>query len=293
MHQNQGDTFTHVSKTVIVDSRDRNHQLFPNPAKYEISLDEELQDVTTLELVGVELPMVSYLVRAKNSRLEYVYGPTGTRTTATLRTGDYTPVELAMEVQRALTASIGDANSMRVSYVSRLDNFEIRGKKTFTLFFSHHDKPGHYAVDTAARLLGFGMLEYASTTDSANDPLFLESVVSPFRKDFETDRYAILHIEPAYVNYSSVNNTINKSFAIIPRRSIDMNLCAEQLRKKEFRPPVPKFAKLRISILDPTGELYDMHNRDHRLELRFKSIRQKKYTQQQFTYSFEGIVSDK
>lgn len=291
------DAFSHVTKTVIVDSRDRDHQLFPNPAKYEITMDEELQDVTTLELVGAELPMISYLVGPKNSAVHFAHGAAaiaaGTVSVAVLRTGDYTPHELATEVQRGLTSALGDVNAVRVNYLPRLDNYEIRSKQKLALYFADKSKPGRWAPATAARLLGFGMAAYESAPDAATDPLFAEAVSSAFRRDFESDRYAILHIDPAYVNYSSTNTAVNKSFAIIPKKSIDMNLCAEQIRTKQFRPPVPKLAKLRITLLDPTGDLYELHNRDHRFELRFTSIRQKKYTQQQFPYSFEGIVSEK
>jgi hypothetical protein len=296
---NNEDTFSYVTKTVIVDSRDRNYALFPNPAKYEIPLEEEFQDVTMLELIGAEVPLASYLVTSKNCQISFSYGPSdvlnNTRSTAYLRTGDYTASDLATEIQRALGASIGDATAVRVSYVPRLDNFEIRGRLKFALHFARLPTQGPiaYETGTAARLMGFGMQSYSSTTDIFTDPVYSEVVTSQYRKDFETDRYAILNIEPAYVNYNPTNNAINKSFAIIPKKGTDMNLCAEHIRTKTFRPPLSKFAKLRISFVDPRGELYDLQNRDHRIELRFTSIRQKKYSQQQLTYAFEGVISDK
>lgn len=282
--------FVYKSTTVIVDSRDRDVAIFPNPASYDISIDEELQDVTTLELVGAEVPMVAYLVSSnKNDRFYFSW--TGSQvppqdTQVVIRAGDYSPAELASEIQSVMNAAASDAGAFRASYVSRTDNFQIRSKQPFSLRFE-----GGAGI---SRLLGFaGNASIASVADVATDPLYSACVSSTYRRDFESNRYAVLHIEPAYVNYSSCNTTINKSFAIIPRKGTDMNLCAEHLRSKTFNPPIPKFAKLRISIYDRDGQLYDMQNRDHRLELRFTCIRQKKYTQQKLQYLFDGIVSDK
>jgi hypothetical protein len=282
-------TFSVVTKTVIVDSRDRDMGLFPNPAQYDIPLDEEIQDVASLELIGAEIPMISYLITKRNCTLPFMTSA-GPERVAALRLGDYSADELAQEVQSAMATALKDSQAVRVRYVPRLDNYEIRAKTQLTLKFAA--SMGSKTATTCHRLLGFGMKDYASTADALGDPLFPEVILSEYRKDFETDRYAVLHIDPAYVNHNAINDTVNKSFAIIPRSARTMNLCAEEQRTKTFRPPIPRFTKLRIKLLDFTGDLYDLHNRDHRLELRFSCIRQKKYTQQQFAFPFEGIVSE-
>lgn len=293
--------FTFTSKTIVVDSRDRDMQLFPDAAKYEISLLEEIQDVTSLELLTCDVPMVTYTVTEFNNALRVSFPGFPAAVAAALDVGDYSAADLAAEVQAKLCAAalafsdVTDASLFRVEYVARTDNYVVRCKRPFSLAFDDAPKrAGYFAPTTCARLLGFGPATYESQGAAAEDALFTHRVRAPFRRDFTSDRYAILHIEPAYVNYNALNGAIDKSFAIIPRDSTASNLMCDETRRKDFKPPVARFSKVRIAFLDSAGRPYNFHNRDHRLELRFTSIRQKKYTQQtQLLASFEGIVSER
>jgi hypothetical protein len=289
-----------TSKTIIIDSKDRDMQLFPDAASYELPLLEEIQDVTTLELLSADVPMASYIVTTHNNQIVVTCDASPIAYIAYLDVGDYTPMELAQEVQAKLNIAVSslDLNLFRVTYATRTDNYIVRCKRPFALYFEDPRKRGYPMPNGAARVLGFGAHTYASHTSIADDALYPQCIQAPFRRDFTSDRYAILHIDPAYVNYNPMNNAIDKSFAIIPRDSMSCNITSNETNKKEFKPPVAKFAKVRITFLDTYGEPYDFQNRDHRLELRFSSIRQKKYTQQTgitpyIIAPFEGILSER
>lgn len=298
-HQEDHAMFSFNTTAVVIDSRDRDLHLFPNPSRYDVTLDEEIQDVTSVELMCADVPMVAYTVSARNNEMTVTSsgGPSGSNTAIVhIDIGTYTKEELASAVQSALNAAPNLSASFEVAYNARLDNYDVYSDAAFSLTFGAHvTNTIKYNARTSARLLGFGPKQYASSVVvSNNNTQFPHVVRAPHRCDLDTDRYVVLHIEPAYVNYSSVNNTVlTKSFAILPRSSHALNLRVDESRMKTFKPPLAKFSKMRVTFYDPQGELYDFQNRDHRLEFRFTVIRQKKYSQQKIYSPFEGTISDR
>ncbi len=297
----EDNNFTLNTTSVVIDSRDRDLHLYPNPARYDVTLDEEIEDVTSVELMCADVPMVSHTVSTRNNVINIAsFDGSSTTASAQIDIGTYTKEELAVAVEQALNSAVGSV-AFAVRYHTRLDNYEVYSDRAFTLSFGTQTSSNVVAYNprTAARLLGFGPKQYASSPLLAPPPspisvTYVNTLRAPHRCDLETDRYAVLHIEPAYVNYSSVNNTVlNKSFAILPRSTNAVNLRVDESRMKTFKPPLAKFSKMRVTFYDPQGELYDFHNRDHRLEFRFTVIRQKKYTQQQIFVPFEGTISDR
>ena len=278
--------FTLTTKCVVIDSRDRDMRLFPSVAQYDVSLDEEIQDVTALELIAADVPMVSYTVTPKNNSLVLAaFDAAPTNATVALDVGDYTAATLATELEARLCATVPAVpDAFRVMYRTRLDNFEVRCKRPCVLAFAvESPHKVTYAPRSAARLLGFGAATYASVSaPDPGNPGYPHVITSVFRCDLTTDRYAILNIDPAHVNYGPTNTAIDQSFAIVPRTSCSANLSCDETRKKVFRPPIARFGKLRISFTDADGDPYDFHNRDHRIELRFTMIKQKKYSQHLF-----------
>ena len=63
-------------KTVIymIDSRDRNMDLYPDPANYKIDLSEEFRDIRELELLSVQMPKNIYTINNNNDKLKIYYG---------------------------------------------------------------------------------------------------------------------------------------------------------------------------------------------------------------------------
>lgn len=64
------------TKTVnyIIDSRDRNRQIYPSPSKYVIPLSEEYRDIKEIELLSVQLPKVTYTINKNNDQLKLFLG---------------------------------------------------------------------------------------------------------------------------------------------------------------------------------------------------------------------------
>ena len=58
--------------TLIIDSRDRNYNIYPNANDYTIDLDEVYQDVLSIELVSAKVPFSNYLINSTNNILYFI-----------------------------------------------------------------------------------------------------------------------------------------------------------------------------------------------------------------------------
>jgi hypothetical protein len=63
-----------ASKTLILDSRERNCIRFPSPSNYRIDLDNEFKNITSIELKGAIIPKSSYNVHSSNNKIDFSIG---------------------------------------------------------------------------------------------------------------------------------------------------------------------------------------------------------------------------
>jgi hypothetical protein len=63
-----------VSKTVVVDSRQRNCAKFPSPSKYRINLGDTFKNINAIELKGAIIPKSSYNVHSSNNKIDFSIG---------------------------------------------------------------------------------------------------------------------------------------------------------------------------------------------------------------------------
>jgi hypothetical protein len=250
----------------VVDSRDRNRVTFPSPSSYDIAMDEDIDDVLTAELLRADVPFSGYLIHAQNATLTLTFNNANVQ--VTLDQGDYASgSELATELQRALHAAIGVTTDdvFTVTHDTRKDKLTIESASanTFALTFLSLGQ---------AKIFGFDQANVAYSATAAA-PFVL---VSPYRVDLNAHKYLVLRIDTMSVNHS-INNIINKSFAILPRdvgsSSGDRNSLRLLDIKKYFNPPVAKLSKLRIAFFDYDGNPYDFQNQDHYFELLFTSFK--------------------
>lgn len=254
---------------LVVDSRERNISLFPNPNNYEINLLEDVQNVVHMSLITAEFPFDSYLINNNNNMLYLAYNDQVYP--IIIETGNYTETELASELTTKLNNAIGSTDFV-VEYVPRKDNFIFRCKNLFGLVFRGEafNHAFNYSRDTAypeksiGRVIGFGINNYVSVSIASVDA-FVHVVNSEFKKNFEKDDYIILKIDAAEIN-KSTSDSINNSFAVISRNKLT-SVFEENAYHKNFKPPISKLPKLKFRLLDYYGNLYDFQNKDHKLEL--------------------------
>jgi hypothetical protein len=180
---------------------------YPSPAKYEVSLYEDLFDVTAVNLIVADVPFAAYLIGLGHRTVPFSFqcvpvggDPMTLNASAQLTVGDYaddpSADDLSTELGNALTAAAAAAAASRLemtppsftaTYSPRTDSYTVTGSTPFTLMFSSREQ------GTPAKVLGFGRADYcaASVGDGGT-----YSVKSPFRRDFRKDRYVVLKLSP-------------------------------------------------------------------------------------------------
>lgn len=269
--QNENRKFTRV----VVDSRDRNLKHFPNAAHYEIPLPDEIEDVVAAEVQIVHMPLAAYMVDANNNTLVVSTSASLNPVTVVMPVGDYTPSTFAATLQDAAT----DAGlTLTIAYEIEKDYFKFEMSQPFSFLFKGPDinfssstndgqSTTTYRKGCIARLAGFGPKSYSSALNSSGK----HQLYSEFRKNFTDNRYVVMHIEQISLNHS-INPTLHKSFALIPPKASDLNMCQPFQLRKSLSPPIAKLARLKLTFRNYYGELYDFQNQDHRFDIIFESF---------------------
>ena len=244
----------------IIDSRDRNTDRYPNPARYDINLDEEITDVLSIELLVSDFKFNTNNVTRNNcifhmNELEYV-----------IPCGLYTGEEIAEAIKQLTSIDVKyHSITHKITIISNEGcelNFqnEIDKKLDDVFVKTYNDK-------SIARLLGFEAKTYTLGAG--------EHIEAPYTVDLEPDSYITMYLQKAK-NYLSQNPKANHAYAIITRndtRTQGINIY-NGTTVKYFNPPIPSLKNLSFKFFDYDGNLYDFENKNHRMELLFTCFRQ-------------------
>lgn len=63
-----------VSKTIVIDSRQRNTRMYPHPSYYRLNLDDVFKNISSIELKGVLIPKTSYNIHNTNNKIDFAIG---------------------------------------------------------------------------------------------------------------------------------------------------------------------------------------------------------------------------
>jgi len=247
---------------IVVDSKERNLILFPEPNNYEIVFDDDINDVVSVKLINIQLPMNTYLINKYFNTIKIIIGVTSYNVVLTI--GDYTPANLAIEIADKLNA-MSSPNTFDCIYNTLTDNFTILSNNTFKLDFT--------TVNPLSYLLGFKKQLYqAIPSTNLTYPYMIKS---EYRRNFDFNNYIVMSIDNFDLNRNQ-SNPLNKSFAIIGPNYDTLNISDDPDIIKYFAPPINKIDKLRIKFYDRFNNPYDFQNADHRFELLFKNHKQRR-----------------
>lgn len=248
---------------VVIDSKDRNASLFPNPNDYEVTLDDDINDVISAQLISADVPLPMYIINEHFCTLHVRVG--GSLTEVVLDKGDWDAGNntLPFMIEQRLNAVF--PSTFKVEYNGNLDNYMFMATVPFELDFTTQPNTLH-------ALLGFKKKVYVSTTSGVAP--YSNQIVSEYRRNLDFNNYAVLYIDQFDLNRSASNVT-NRSFAIIPKSPYQFLSITDDVKIiKNFTPPIPRLSKIKIRFLDRYGNAYDFQNMDHRLEILFTSFRQ-------------------
>jgi len=164
--------------TVLCNSRERNIISYPNPNQFRWRLRRDLKDITSIRLVGGNIPANFYNINTTWNKFTFLEN--NIPYIITLNPGIYDGTTIATELARALNNS-GLANVYSVTYSSTTLKLTIRrtsGTYNFSLLFQtgqYTDQFDDYRgaadnlsndylseIRTPARLLGFVTNDYVS-----------------------------------------------------------------------------------------------------------------------------------
>jgi hypothetical protein len=245
---------------VVIDSRSRNLDGYPNPNSYQIELQQEYKDITQVELVYIKLPLTSTYVIHNNMNTLY-FNMEFLDYNVQIPNGKWDPeTALAGKIQDAMNSK---ASGFTVIYNSDTDNYTFKNGNTFILNFDKSRGDNNLAT-----LLGFARKKYNSKLING-----VQTVTSPFQKYIDNDNYAIMYIDRLDINESDYT-PIDQSFAVVGDNYINYNISDSPKIIKYCSPPMERLSKLWIYFLDKYGQKYDFQNRDHRFELLISTTRQ-------------------
>lgn len=261
---------------LVLDSRERNMVLFPNPNKYEVNLLDAIPNVSRIRLVSSTFPFSSYLINVNNNVIYFGIG--NVQYTASIEIGDYTSGdELATAMSTAMSTSSG--KSFVVEYILRTDNFRFKCDVAFTMTFKgnaythsfNQNTDYAYKQSSVGPVVGFGIKDYTSRAVVGMSSVNI--IQSEFRKNFNLDSGLVVNIEMCNLN-KSTSMAIDESFAIISKTGP----CLGQSQlydgyeiEKIFTPSVKSIVKMKVSITDYYGNPYDFQNQNHRMEFVLRS----------------------
>jgi hypothetical protein len=238
--KNLHDTRKKITR-VVIDSRDRNSLIFPTPAQYEVMLQDDIDEVTSVELCMAQVPMMAYNVS------QYYNTIVITGTQYTIPVGNYDGASLATTLSNLI--------GLTVTYNAIADNLTFTSTNPFTIG----------GTGTINKMLGFSSGKDYSTSGSTY------VITAPYRVNLLDNRYVVLNIEQVTLN-NSINPVLHKSFALLSPKMQDLNFIETQCKTiKYLNPPIARLHKVRLTFRDYYGNLYDFQNHDHRIELVFES----------------------
>lgn len=250
---------SHIKKIrYIVDSRDRNTSIYPNPAKYTINTEQTIRDIVKVELILTDFPFNDYNITQYNNVLHTNGG------LFTIPPGKYTPEELA--------ETITSLTPITVIYDSIKDKFKLKGDGIMVKFLDDIQEryddtlTNVYPLNSIGKVLGFVKNNFELNN--------IDGVEAQYRVDLRSEDYIVMYMRPAKV-YKSKNNKVIDAFAVINKEeSNGMIKQGDLISSKGFNPTLAAFDNLSFKFCDRQGNLYDFQNKDHRMEFIFTCLAQ-------------------
>lgn len=273
---------------LYIDSRDRNTVQDSSPNAYTVTLDEDINDVVSVELINSNIPSVPQNVGPSSSVLHV--NADGSLYSLAVPFGNYDISQLATQLQTQLTSTIG--TQFNVAADQQANKLTFTSGVPFTFLCASTPVPYGpqwfekvlnpdgskterrngastvmYAPNSIARVIGFGRDTYTAQASNASYTL-----TSPFQVDLVSLEPIFMFIDMMSVN-TSVNDRVNKSFAVLSKSDSCKCETADIMFKKTFMPPLAKLSKIRVCFKDYYGNAIDFQNRDHNFQLLVTSLR--------------------
>lgn len=262
---------------IIVDSSHRNTTLYPDTNKFTIQLQEEFDDVVSMELLMAHFPFSQQIVNKYNNNFQltsYFSSTSPNVISVNMEIGNYDTVDIAAELQTLLNNT--DANaSYTVLYNIKSNKYTFSSSHHFeinTVSYTEKDFNGQddavYHKYSIFKHIGFDKKAFSSVLNVVDG---LYYITSPFQSNKSNNEYIVVNIDQFNIN-KSINNTINSSFVCINKNLSNFMTFPSNV-VKYLQQPMSKLNKLTIRCFDKDGNPYDFSNMDYKMELVVKTCK--------------------
>ena len=258
-------------KYILIDSRDRDINTYPDNNKFTIKLDEVIKDVLEIELISAYVPNTGYTINQNNS---FIYTNINMSTnvvnnTTTDLLGYWTltkddivallnilgPLICGNQSNAATTSNFKftGAGGCFISYSTRTKKITI--KPNTDIYFVDSSK--NYLTKSMGELLGFRENITQNTITEATTPL-----------NFSQNDYILLHLEnfERFEGRISNNNAVENAYAKLHLGNGTRNVFFGRIKAftnaLTMNPTLQKLDRFDIKFTDYYGNLYDFNNGD-------------------------------
>ena len=258
----------------IIDSRDRNTKRYPNPAKYTLNLDHNINDVIMIQIYLLDIPFNNYNITQYNNTLHILNKSSNIIEEYSITHGNYTSTTLVEALNNVLVDNNNVVGVATITYNEITEKITFMANGDIELIFKSPTQKKYdddifidkYMNNSIGKVLGFGIENYEI---SAN-----EKYEAPYTLNLKADDYMTMYITTAK-NYYSINTHAHEAFAVINNQSNgNLNIVSEELMKKSYYPALPSMKTFSIKFKDYHGNLYDFQNKEHRFEIIFTCFKQ-------------------
>ena len=276
----------HHTTLFVVNSTDRNTNVYPTASDYSVTFDTPIKDVVSIELINGCIPRTEYNVTSYNNQILFqettAQRNAGLYITATVPAGQYDAIsDLLSAVGTAMTA----ASTRSVTYVASVNSITkfvtITGTNgTADLFGLVAGIPQQYDVNATRtvypptsilKILGYASVSVSTPYSGASVTLAASAIYKTSGEDFVTlslDNIPLLH---------STNNSIEGGFCVIhfgdlPWGSVKhLKMSDNGSKMIKYLNPIQNIDRLRIKFKRSDGSPYGFNGQDHTLVFEIKS----------------------
>ena len=252
---------------VVVDSRLRDHDVYPSPNRYRFMLPTEYHNITEIELVTAEIPKSGYNINAGNNVILFQetasHVSTSSYVTATVLPGDYTLAELKSALESSMntastTGALFSVDTVTLALQSKIVIGSDLGG-TATLF--------NVLISSIFPVIGFSS---SNKTGSA-------SYTASNRYNLNPESYIVLKLNEVPSDVRSSHSLFDNSFAKItlgdsPQGSTRFfSAYSDYNAVTIINPPMSSLPYLDISFYDYSG-LHEFNGLDHSMTFKITYV---------------------
>jgi hypothetical protein len=256
---------------VNIDSLFRAEYYKTSAADFFIDLVEPFNNVLSLQLGQIDVPNAIYTFTRKNNT--FVINQTGTDYLITITPGNYTASELAAHINGLLAAAGLASIAFSINDNTGRSRFEDSVPTVFTVTFPENSEN---PLATSGWFLGFRNSVYIGSSIYTSEGLYqgngwpyLYLAVDDFNKSINDGIVGVFQKSILRKNILAKLPLVNSRYIF----SVQFPTANQFLLKRRYFGPVD-LRRLRVSLLDPFGNVVELNNTDYSMVLHMEQLYQ-------------------